>query len=252
VLPDTSSPATDLDFNRARPFQLSRGRALAEVLMCSGYPTQLGIIAVLASFDVTPFVDGALSPFFVFLLSGIDTVLLLGLVFFFLKLSHEHPAQVFFGEKRALHELGVGLLMVPAIFMLVIAVQLAIRTFAPYLHNVPVNPFEAFLDSPLVRGAFVTLVVFAGGVREEFQRAFLLHRFDQRLGGGLVGLVVTSAAFGLGHTLQGWDAAIVTAMLGAWWGLIYLLRRNVVANVASHATFNVVQVLAGFGSVVGS
>ena len=146
-------------------------------------------------------------------------------------------------------ELGLGVLLVPVLFVIVAAIQLAIRALAPHLHNVPVNPFESFLSSPEMRAAFIVLVVIAGGVREEVQRAFLLHRFEQRLGGATVGLVVTSVAFGLGHTLQGWDAAIVTAILGAFWGTVYLARRSVVANVASHAAFNVVQILAGLSSV---
>ena len=66
------------------------------------------------------------------------------------------------------------------------------------------------MGSPLQVAAFVALVLIAGGVREELQRAFLLHRFEQSLGGPVIGVVVTSVAFGLGHTLQGWDAAVVT------------------------------------------
>jgi membrane protease YdiL (CAAX protease family) len=83
--------------------------------------------------------------------------------------------------------------------------------------------------------------VIAGGVREELQRAFLLRRFDRWLGGGAVGLVVTSAAFGAGHWLQGADAAIATAFLGALWGVIYLRRRSAVAPVVSHSGFNLLQ-----------
>jgi membrane protease YdiL (CAAX protease family) len=250
VLPETSplDPAIE-DVAPPTPHRLARGRALAEVVMCSGYPTQLAIFGALTAVGVTPTIDGELSPRFVFALSGIDTVLMLGLVCLFLKLSKERLRDVFIGNRIVTRELGVGLLLVPALFVLVMVVQAAIRLLAPYLHNVPVNPFETFLESPLLRGGFVTLVVIAGGVREELQRAFLLHRFEQRLGGGLVGVLVTSAAFGLGHTLQGWDAAIVTGLLGAWWGMIYLARRSIIANVTSHATFNVVQVLAGFSSV---
>ena len=146
--------------------------------------------------------------------------------------------------------MGIGVLAMPAIFALVIAVQLSIRVFAPHLHNVPVNPFESLLGSPLQMAAFLALVVVAGGVREEIQRAFLLHRFEQRLGGGGVGLAVTSLAFGLGHTLQGWDAAIVTGLLGAFWASTYLARRSAVSNITSHALFNIVQVAAGLSSSV--
>jgi membrane protease YdiL (CAAX protease family) len=93
-------------------------------------------------------------------------------------------------------------------------------------------------------------VLVAGGIREEIQRAFLLHRFEQHLGGPAVGLIVTSAAFGLGHTLQGLDAAIVTGMLGAFWGTVYLVRRSVVSTVTNHALFNVAQIALGYASLV--
>ena len=197
-------------------------------------------------------VDGELSPLFVFVVSGLDTVLLLGLVFAFLRRSNERPSAVFLGGRAIAGELAYGVLLVPALFILMALAQLVIQNLMPHLRNVPVNPFESLLESPLARAAFIILVVIAGGVREEFQRAFLLHRFEQRLGGGAVGVVVTSVAFGLGHTLQGLDAAIVTALIGASWGLVYLARRSVVANVTSHGLFNALQVLLGFSSRIGT
>ncbi len=243
--PDVSAPNLPED----RLF-LTRSRAATEVVLCSGYPTQLALLPVLAALGIQPITGGTLNPVFVFAVSAIDTVLLLGLVLLFLRHSHERPRDVFLGERAVVGELGMGLLAMPAIFALVIAVQLTIRSLAPYLHNVPVNPFESLMGSPLQMAGFLVLVVIAGGVREEIQRAFLLHRFEQRLGGGTVGLVVTSLAFGLGHTLQGWDAAIVTGLLGAFWGWMYLVRRSAVANITSHACFNILQVLAGLSSTV--
>ena len=82
---------------------------------------------------------------------------------------------------------------------------------------------------------FAVVAIVAGGVREELQRAFLLHRFEQHLGGAGVGVFVLSIAFGLAHFLQGWDAAIVTGTLGAFWALIYVRRRSSVAPIVSHA-----------------
>ena len=67
---------------------------------------------------------------------------------------------------------------------------------------------------------FALVVVVAGGVREELQRAFLLRRFEVYLGGSTVGVVVASTAFGAGHVLQGADAVITTGLLGAFWGLV--------------------------------
>jgi membrane protease YdiL (CAAX protease family) len=219
------------------------------VLLCSGYPTQLLIIAALAAVGIHPLADGAISPTFVFAVSGIDTVVLLSLIVLFLKLSDDRPRAVFFQQGRAINEVGVGVLLLPAVFALVIVVQLLIRQLAPFLRNVEVSPFTSLLESPALLAGFVVLVLIAGGVREELQRAFLLHRFEQRLGGGSLGIALTSVAFGLGHTLQGWDAAIITALMGAFWGAIYLTRRNVAGTITNHALFNLTQVAVGYATL---
>jgi len=86
------------------------------------------------------------------------------------------------------------------------------------------------------------VAVVGGGLREEVQRAFILHRFDQHLGGGWVGLAISSVAFGLGHVIQGRDVAVTTAVLGAFWGFVYLRRRSVAATVVSHSGFNAAEI----------
>lgn len=90
---------------------------------------------------------------------------------------------------------------------------------------------------------FLIVAIVAGGVREELQRAFVLHRFRQYLGGPIVGLVITSLLFGLGHTLQGWDAALITGVLGALWGAAYLWRRSAIGPMVNHSLFNTVELL---------
>lgn len=218
--------------------------------MCSGYPTQLLIIGVLQVFGIQAAENGALSPRFIFMVSAIDTVLLLSLVFFFLRASGDSAREVFLKHEHMSQELLLGILLLPAIFIVVVVVQLGIRVVAPYLHNVEVSPFMSLLGSPALLVGFVLLVLVAGGVREELQRAFLLHRFEQRLGGGPLGLAITSIAFGLGHTVQGWDAAIVTALMGAFWGAIYLSRRSVVSTVLNHSLFNVAQIALGYAMLI--
>ena len=86
----------------------------------------------------------------------------------------------------------------------------------------------------------VVLVV-AGGIREEVQRAFLLSRFEQWLGGPVVGVIVASIGFGAGHIIQGADVAVVTGLIGMFWAVIYLRRRSIVAPVVSHSGFNLLQ-----------
>ena len=108
---------------------------------------------------------------------------------------------------------------------------------------------KAALDSVPVEGVaamFLVVVIVGGGIREELQRAFLLHRFRGDLASPWIGVLITSLAFGLGHTLQGRDAAIITGSLGALWGVIYIMRRSAVAPIVSHSLFNSFELLRVF------
>jgi membrane protease YdiL (CAAX protease family) len=138
-------------------------------------------------------------------------------------------------------QLGVPLI-IGALVIAVVSV-VAIRLSVPALHNLPANPLEDLLRRPRDAWMFAVVVVIAGGIREEIQRAFILHRFDVWLGGPVVGLIVTSVAFGGGHILQGRDVAVATGILGLYWGIIYLRRRSCVAPIVSHAGFDLLEVL---------
>ena len=137
----------------------------------------------------------------------------------------------------------LGLALIPAAFVLVIAVLTVILAIRPSLHNVTVNPFERMLQTPRDAAIFAVVVMLAGGVREEVQRAFIVRRFDQYLGGAVVGIVVYSIIFGLGHIEQGYAAAIATGSLGAGWGCLYWRRQSIIAPIISHAGFNLLQLV---------
>jgi membrane protease YdiL (CAAX protease family) len=247
VFPEASEPLPAVA--PSPPVPVSRGRAAAEIFLCSGYPTQLLIASLLASAGLQPMVGGSLSPTFVFASLALDSIVLLSLILVFLRQSGDDPRAIFLGPREPGPEVRLGLLSVPFVLALVVAVQLVVTAVAPSLHNVDESPFAALLSSRWMLAGFIVLLIVAGGIREEFQRAFLLHRFEHRLGGPLVGLAVTSLAFGLGHTMQGWDAAVATGTLGAFWGVLYLSRRSLVAPVVSHAFFNVIQVVAGYAAI---
>jgi len=227
---------------RPNPWQ-----AWGEIVLCSGYPTQLLLGLMIQASGISAIrADGSLSGSFVFALSLLDTVVLLTLIVWLMARRGERPAAIFFGDRPVAPEVGVGFLSLPVIVTIVIVLMMAIRLGAPLLHNVPNNPLAGLLDSQTGLLAFLFVVIVAGGLREELQRAFLLHRFRTDLGSAGVGLVVTSMAFGLGHTLQGWDAAIVTGVLGATWGAIYLARRSAIAPIVSHSLFNSAELLRAF------
>jgi membrane protease YdiL (CAAX protease family) len=238
VAPDEPVSAAPAD---ASPRRLA---SLVEVLMCSGFPTQLLITASLVVAGLRPLEPGGeLSLRFIAWLSLIDTVLLVGLVLLFLRARGERPADVLVGRRPRWRELGLGMALVPAAFGLVALAALAIQWVAPGLRDPDGNPLAALLKDKENIAVFAAIAVLAGGCREEIQRGFVLHRFDQHLGGPAVGLGLFSVAFGLGHVMQGWDAAILTALLGAFWGFVYLSRRSILAPAVCHATFNLIEVL---------
>jgi membrane protease YdiL (CAAX protease family) len=218
--------------------------SLLEVLLCSGFPTQLAIVAGLIAAGVPPFdADGRLSLAHVVLLSLVDTVVLVALIVWLVRLRGERPGHLLLGTRSVLKEARVGLLLVPAAFAIVIVTALAIERLAPWLRSADGNPLEDLLRDPRHVALLAFVVVVAGGLREEVQRAFILHRFEQHLGGAAAGLLLFSIAFGFGHALQGWDAAVTTALLGALWGIVYLRRRSIVAAAVCHASFNLLEVV---------
>lgn len=219
-----------------------RALSLLEVLICSGLPTQILIGGLLVLLGARPATDGALPFGFVVAVSLLDTLAIVVLVTMFLRLRGESPAHVLLGRRPLWPEVRRGLVALPLIFGLVIALGAVIRLLAPHLHNVPQNPLQAMLTSPGRVAVFALVVVLAGGLREEVQRAFILHRFDQDLGGVRVGLIVFSVAFGLGHLTQGHDAAIITGTLGLLWGTMYIARRSMVAPAVSHSLFNLIEI----------
>ena len=217
--------------------------ALIEVLICSDYPTQLALSATFAAIGYGPRTHGELRIGFVVGVSIADAALLIGLVLLFLYAHDESPREVLNGRRRVLTELLAGVPLILVALGIGLAVLVAVQRLAPSLHTVPENPLQALLRSKLNALLLGVVVIVAGGVREEIQRAFLLHRFERWLGGATVGVVVTSVAFGAGHLYQGVDAAVATGLLGAFWGVVYLRRRSMIAPMVSHAGFDLLQIV---------
>ncbi len=244
VYPDPVPPAIA---NPADPLITGQKRLIAvgEVLLCSSLPTQIVIGQLLASAGVAPQTEsGQLSPPFAFALLLIDSVVLTALMVMLTRAHGESPRALWLGDRPIVREISLGLALVPFVFLLVGLLMTGLMRLLPGLHNVTENPIEQLAAGGPHQAAMLGLIaVLAGGVREELQRAFLLRRFEQHLGGPIVGVIVLSIAFGLGHFPQGWDAVIATGALGAIWAIVYLRRRSSVAPIVSHAGFNSLEVL---------
>lgn len=242
IAPSTPGADTTVDgwTIEPRPTPEQRAGALLEVVLCSGLPTQIVLAMLLSRLGLGP--SGGLQIGFVGPLLLADTVVLIGLMLLFLRVHRERPGDVFLGRGPWVGELRAAVPMVFTAYGIAIGVLLVIGTVAPWLHNVEQNPLQGLLGNARDAAIFAALVVIAGGVREELQRAFILHRFERYLGGATVGIVLSSLGFGAGHLVQGIDAAIATGLLGAFWGAGYVRRRSVIAPAVSHSAFDLLQI----------
>jgi membrane protease YdiL (CAAX protease family) len=216
-------------------------QALLEVCLCSGLPTQLLIVSLLAVAGLAPPDSQGLSLPYLVWLAGLDTILLVGLVIALLSVGGESPRHVLLGERPVGREVLHGFALLPWVFGLLGIAGFAIYRWAPWL--ITPNPLEKVATTGAEFVLFGLTTIIAGGVREEIQRAFIIHRCEQRLGGAIVGVVGFGLVFGLGHGMQGYHAVILTGLLGTLWSVVYVLRRSIVAPVVSHASFNLIEVI---------
>jgi membrane protease YdiL (CAAX protease family) len=244
VTPETAEPIPTTPTVGLTP-TYRRVIAIGEILLCSSVPTQFLISLLLISAGWLPVTaTGQYSLPFVLTLSLADTVLLIALMVLLMRAHDESATALWVGRRPLRRETLLGVALIPIVFVLVVILLNALRAAAPWLHSVETNPLEQLArGGPAEAAMFGLVAIFAGGVREELQRAFLLDRFEKHLGGAKVGVVVLSVAFGLGHWVQGLDAVVTTGTLGALWAVVYLRRRSSVAPVVSHAGFNSLEIV---------
>ena len=241
------SETSEIDLSQpvARERPGGKWGALVEMVLCSGFLSQLALSIVVQALGIGHAgASGGLSLPFVAAVSLSDTVLVVGLMVWFTHRRGERPWALWIGSRPVLHEARIGLLSAPFLLLAVGAILGILQRVAPYLHNVPDNPLEAIARGSIAHAIGLGVVaVVAGAVREELQRAFLQDRFERHFGPPAAGVIVLSTLFGLGHVLQGWDAVIATAVLGAVWASVYVSRRSIVVPLVGHACFNSLEIV---------
>lgn len=246
--PDVPVPAGPAMPIAVRPAPIPKWLAILEVVAVSGIPTQLLVAIVLMLTTNMRALDENFQGFtleFIATLMLIDTALIAILIRVFLELSGEDSRTVFIGRKKVWGEVWRGLAFLPVVMIGVTVIVLGLRALIPSLHTVKTNPLEQYMNHPFDGAIFMVVVVLGAGVKEELQRAFILHRFDQALGGMRLGLAVTSIVFGILHATQGIDASIGIGLLGLFWGWLYIRRRSAVMSIVNHAGFDALQVAQG-------
>src|SRR5579864_38820 len=112
ISPEPSALSPDSDSGARRS---ARAVALIEVLLCSGFPTQIAIGATLSAFGVaaeTP--QHALRVGYVVAISLADSAAVIGLVLLFLLTHGERPRDVLLGSRPPLREALVGIPLIIA------------------------------------------------------------------------------------------------------------------------------------------
>jgi len=146
---------------------------------------------------------------------------------------------------------GIGLVMglvAAALIVLGVVTQEAVEQFVN--SNRPdvekLVDVKALKNDPIYYWLTLTFVSFiVAGLREELWRSASLtglrKLWPQWFGstkGQLIGVVLTSLLFGIGHLGQGWFAVGVTALIGMALGTIMVLHRSAWPAIIAHGAFD--------------
>ncbi|MEJ2076973.1 MAG: type II CAAX endopeptidase family protein [Acidobacteriota bacterium] len=139
-------------------------------------------------------------------------------------------------------EAAIGLAFLPILFASTILISQFFQHVFPQYATLK-NPLLDLVQSPGQLLLMILSSLYVGGLKEETQRAFVLTRFDENLGGAVAGLVLWSLFFGYGHLIQGFDNAIAAGALGLIFGLLFIWRRSITGPMIAHAAYDVVTLI---------
>lgn len=219
----------------AKPW-LDRIQALIEVFLLSGLVS--GFFAILpfsfrAKGSLLLTRDARTVALYLLLESGITLVLLVVV----LRAHRETIRDLGWRFRQWRFDVVLGLGVVPVLFLLNMAVGVAFRALLPkyYMER---NPLTEIIHTPQELVLFLLSAFIAGGIKEELQRAFIITRFRQYLGGAWLGLLIWSLAFGAGHYAQGLQGVLAATLFGFLFGLVYLARGSLVAPILAHSVYD--------------
>ncbi|MGH9341644.1 MAG: CPBP family intramembrane glutamic endopeptidase [Acidobacteriota bacterium] len=172
---------------------------------------------------------------FIFLISEATITLLLILIL--LRLRGEDFRKIGWDWRHAGREALTGVLAIPILFGATLGVSIFFRYWLPQYVSTT-NPLLDLIETPQDLALFLISSIYVGGFKEEVQRAFVLVRFNQYLGGLAAGLILWSIFFAVGHNIQGVDNAVGAGVLGFLFGLLFIWRRKLIAPMLAHAAFD--------------
>lgn len=168
------------------------------------------------------------------------TLILLMIVF---RLHGESWTSLGFRKEAWLQDSLLAVGLIPVLFLINIVISEAFRIFLPSYYTER-NPLVDLIRTPRDLMLFVFSGVYAGGIKEELQRAFIIRRFDHHLGGAKLGLILWSIVFGAGHYLQGMQGTIAAGIFGLLFGMLYLLRKSLIPPILAHGLYDTVALMS--------
>lgn len=182
------------------------------------------------------------SIYSVALLMLIEASITLPLIYILLRLQGQKLRSIGWGRGSLRRECLIGVAFLPVLFGSTLAISQFFQHLFPE-YATQKNPLLELVQSPWQLLLMIFSSLYVGGVKEEIQRAFVLTRFQENLGGAVVGLILWSAYFGYGHSIQGIDNAVAAAVLGLLFGILFLWRRSTTAPIVAHAAFDVLTLI---------
>lgn len=177
----------------------------------------------------------------VFLYAVLEASITIGGIFALLSINRRNFGWLGWSGFGRHREWLIGIACVPGLLLMASLIIFGVRALWPELDS-ETNELLALIRTPGDLILFLLTSILVGGIKEEIQRAYILRRFDEDLGGAVAGLLVWSFVFGALHSAQGIDRAIAAGFLGLVFGLLYLKSRNLVAPIAAHALYDIVTV----------
>ncbi len=220
---------------------MDRIQALLEVLLISGLISSILAVLPFNAFQGknSGLMTNAFSTAFFLLIESGITFLILALL---LKLHHERIRDLGLYWDRWRPNVTLGIILVPFLFIINAFVSFIFREYFPKYY-LEINPLTEIIHTPRQLAFFIFSALIAGGIKEELQRAFILTRFHQHLGGAGLGLVLWSLSFGAGHYIQGVQGVVVATAYGFIFGLIYLIRGSLIAPIVAHSAYDTLALL---------
>lgn len=227
---------------------VNRLQAAFEILLVSGF-----VSSFIAAFPFYRRLNAAGFPLnsvyplcsYVLLEAGIT----LGLLLLVMRARGERIADLGFRRHVWKPDLLIGLALVPVLFLMNGVIAAVFQTYLPK-HFSSHNPLLEIIHTRQELGLFVFSALFAGGIKEELQRAFILTRFRKYLGGAWLGLFLWSIAFGAAHYVQGWQGIVAAGVFGFVFGAVYLARGSLLAPMVAHGLYDSL-VLLGYWTFRG-